>query len=641
MKKTILIALCIASLSCCTQKRPSVIERPVFDVRNTTMIEIDKIEMSDSATVLYIDAYSWQGNGLAVAEKTFIRENGSDEKLMLTHTEGIEMDERATFPESGTLSFRLFFPPLRPEITKIDCIEGSVEGGWKIMGIHLLPDAKIKFDNIPKDIVNTTTEPLPTPVFSTQPVRISGRILGYVKEAGPENINIYTTNYVTGNEIETKLPVSDDGSFSGEVVPYIPGIFYSSIGILFLEPGKDVTVYTDLKKRNRFESRYRTDKQPGDSAYKHISGFFTDTELNIIHQSAREISDYYKWLQEVVDMKPEEFKHYILDMMNKQIEDQKQKNYSGNMLTMVNNNIKLTAFCFLMQYESFMEDAYMQVNELNPSDLNKVGFKAEKPDDRYYSFLKGELTDEMSYLPVFRPLVGLLERLYSLPDGKDKPANERFAYFKEKVTPVLGTDKSILFDLTKAKYFGSNISNLQFFTDAEKQEVRESFKDKPVIAELLIAENDQMQATLAANNENKESILNESPEVPKEKLLDAIIARYNGKVVLVDFWATWCGPCMVAMESILPMKEEMKGEDVVFLYLTGETSPLVAFTKTYPSITGEHYRISDAQWRYICDTHEIQGIPTYMVFDRQGKQISRHLAFPGVNAIRKDIEKGL
>ena len=98
---------------------------------------------------------------------------------------------------------------------------------------------------------------------------------------------------------------------------------------------------------------------------------------------------------------------------------------------------------------------------------------------------------------------------------------------------------------------------------------------------------------------------------------------------------------MVAMKSILPMKEEMKGKDVVFLYLTGETSPLGAFTKTYITITGEHYRVSSDQWRYICDTHDIQGIPTYMVFDRQGKQISRHLAFPGVDVIKRDVEKGL
>jgi thiol:disulfide interchange protein len=40
-------------------------------------------------------------------------------------------------------------------------------------------------------------------------------------------------------------------------------------------------------------------------------------------------------------------------------------------------------------------------------------------------------------------------------------------------------------------------------------------------------------------------------------------------------------------------------------------------------------------------TFEIPGIPTYMVYDRQGKQLARYLGFPGVDEIRKTIEKGL
>jgi len=163
-------------------------------------------------------------------------------------------------------------------------------------------------------------------------------------------------------------------------------------------------------------------------------------------------------------------------------------------------------------------------------------------------------------------------------------------------------------------------------------------KKRPAVSSTTF-ENDKIEAAIDAN---KESILNDLPQlITQEQLLGVILSKYKGKVVLVDFWATWCRPCMTAMKSILPMKEEMKGKDVVFLYLTGETSPLAAFNKTYPTIAGEHYRVSEAQWRYWMTTFDISGIPTYMVYDRQGKQISKHQGFPGVDKLKISIDKGL
>ena len=146
---------------------------------------------------------------------------------------------------------------------------------------------------------------------------------------------------------------------------------------------------------------------------------------------------------------------------------------------------------------------------------------------------------------------------------------------------------------------------------------------------------------MRSNKDNKECVAHETPNVSLEKMFDTILANYKGKVVVVDFWATWCGPCINAMKTMKPLKDEMKDKDVVFLYLTGETSPLATWIKTYPTISGEHYRVSEEQWNYWYKTYGIKGIPTYMVYDRQGEQLSIHTGYPGNDTMKKDIEKGL
>jgi thiol-disulfide isomerase/thioredoxin len=460
----------------------------------------------------------------------------------------------------------------------------------------------------------------------------------------PKEINIYATNMITGERIESKLPIAEDGSFSGEITPGIAGFYQSSIGNLFLIPGKEVKIYTDLKKRSRFQSRHRTDKEPGDSISTYISGTcFTIAEAEAIFWTAYGLFDFLTLAQETVNMNPEQFKQHLLGIMNEKLDEVKQKNYSADMQMMMENAIKLEVYRYLMQYERFINMAYMQVNNIKREDMDKVTFKAEKPEIEYYSFLNGELNDNMSYSPTFSYLIGNLiyADVFNIPDGSDKPAKERFAYFREKFASVSGYDKGLILDVIQAQFYGQQLNDMKFFTDAEKQELRDAFNEKPAFAEALIAENDKMVALIAANTENKECVAHEPPKVSQEKMFDAILANYKGKVVVVDFWATWCGPCMSAMKTIKPLKDEMKGKDVVWLYLTGETSPLNTWMRTYPTISGEHYRVSDAQWQYWYKTYGIKGIPTYMVYDRQGKQLSKYTGFPGVDTMKKDIEKGL
>ncbi len=127
-------------------------------------------------------------------------------------------------------------------------------------------------------------------------------------------------------------------------------------------------------------------------------------------------------------------------------------------------------------------------------------------------------------------------------------------------------------------------------------------------------------------------------------ILPAITKQYEGKVVLIDFWATWCGPCRAAMKTIDAIKPELAQKGCVFVYITGETSPLDSWEKLIKTIDGEHYRLTDAQWNELCSQLNVQSIPTYLLLNKDGSVAysnQQRGGYPGNDVLQNVIEVAL
>jgi thiol-disulfide isomerase/thioredoxin len=109
-----------------------------------------------------------------------------------------------------------------------------------------------------------------------------------------------------------------------------------------------------------------------------------------------------------------------------------------------------------------------------------------------------------------------------------------------------------------------------------------------------------------------------TPDVTGDKLIEHIVAQHPGKAVFIDLWATWCGPCRIGITAMEPLKKKLEDRDVVFVYITDETSPVDKWTAQVANITGLHYRVTNDIWKQIPN---LNGIPQYYLYDRNGRRV--------------------
>lgn len=100
----------------------------------------------------------------------------------------------------------------------------------------------------------------------------------------------------------------------------------------------------------------------------------------------------------------------------------------------------------------------------------------------------------------------------------------------------------------------------------------------------------------------------------------------KGKYVLVDFWASWCGPCRTEMPNIVKTYEKYAGDDFEIVGVSFD-SKKEAWTKSINEMKLTWPHMSDLKgWNCAAaKLYAISGIPHTILFDRKGKIIARNL----------------
>ncbi len=125
------------------------------------------------------------------------------------------------------------------------------------------------------------------------------------------------------------------------------------------------------------------------------------------------------------------------------------------------------------------------------------------------------------------------------------------------------------------------------------------------------------------------------PEGIGTNIIRKIIEPYQGKVVLIDFWGTTCGPCRAAIEQSKELRARYRGNsDIVFLFITSESdSP----GKDYDSYVEKHLkgentiRLSSDDFYYLRQLFKFNAIPHYETFTPEGEVFERSFEYNDLN----------
>jgi len=102
------------------------------------------------------------------------------------------------------------------------------------------------------------------------------------------------------------------------------------------------------------------------------------------------------------------------------------------------------------------------------------------------------------------------------------------------------------------------------------------------------------------------------------------LSDYKGKVVIIDFWATWCGPCRRGIPDLVSIQKEFKNELVIIgISLDAEKTikDVPGFVKSYDI----NYPIVYGDEKVVMAYGGIQSIPTAFVIDKKGNVVDRHI----------------
>lgn len=607
--------------------KDKVIEAPVFVASNTQVIEVSRVVKSDTATVLHVYAKFYPMNNIRIAREAMLTDNNG-RTYALRGADGITPGKWLRMPESGETEFRLVFEPVDPRAVSVDFSEGTKKrGDWQIWGLRLDGAKRLPAPKLPSDIVVHKVDkktPLPVPMSKFGAATVRGRLLDYRPEMRStvrySREGVFSTNF---KEPE-RMKIGDDGTFelslpvagTTPVTLSFPELDFSVS--VFVEPGATTDVCVNLREWCRKLSKFHSgDKPYGLPLY--VKGPLAGVAQELAIHAAEEMSRLPDDV--IAGMTLAEYKDKIMSERERvrAVWSKLPVSRATTELALLETDIATLS----MLHSAPIDMTYARINKkIIPEDKFSECLRSLK--EQTADFYPKEVLDRINDRHI--ALVSEYSRCIGL-------------FGRSHIKLLFGTDDCPY--LTDYEAWATFRGVAKDFIPLENQN-KSRFKSLPEAYRMMIGEADKELAKKLEEQKSKTGYnVCEVPAVADSLVFDSIAARYRGKVVLVDIWETWCGPCRSAHAKMAGIKKELAGKDVVFVYLVSGSSPESSWKYMIADIPGEHYRLSDKQSDAVMKRFKTSAVPTYIILDRSGKPTYTSIGFRGVTEMKKEIEKNM
>lgn len=601
MKRNLFLLILAVSIlaSSCTPK-VKVVENPIFEQILTRNIDISRIEISDSATLVTVDVTYYPNYWITFSKNTHIEVEGQE--FVATAIEGTEFDKRFWMPESGEASFKLTFPPISKKAKSMNFFVGSENSDWKIYDIDLTGRKKeiTKWHpELPEELRKEINDmEIPEPILEQGRTKLRIHLMGF-KEGMDRTIELKASSMASVND-DKKVTYDPEKGYAETELLLFGSTRYNFFnrnvnGDFWVAPNDDMDIYIDCRGFTKTIYGRRAGRDEYLPASVYTTGIYSDynnatsNRRGLISIPPYEIKKEFNYKMSAEDYlaKIREIRKFYLDSLDRRT-DLRPINKKINKLMIDLNYCELA-----MQAEGNLTTAFKREHkDISWSDIAKHYTPPTFTADFYKDALQDIDFNDKSYLMTqLNPIYSFNRnlRLLDLSDGN---------VYKEQNL-----------------YDWDLLRKAQALTiTAEEMEQARKFKNQLFYEALQYHYIETQREYAQAQGKAK---IEHTPNVADDKLLETIIAPHKGKVVVVDFWFVGCSGCYLDFKYYAPLKKKSELKDVVWIYVDCE-SALVPYTTRIADLDGIHYRFTREQWDAVSKKYGFDFAPAYFFVEKDG-----------------------